>query len=83
MTQNYFKIQGMDILLTLIVGTILLGSFSWAMWLFILRQETIDVGGFKLFNFKDEDRSPDLFESIVTHYGCALFAAGLITIVFH
>lgn len=73
----------MDILLNLLVGTILLGSLSLAAWSFMLRQDTIDVSGTKVFNFKEEDRSPDLFESIVTHYGCALFIAGIITIVFH
>lgn len=71
----------MDILLNLLFGTLLLGSVSWLVWSFILRNETIDVSGTKLFNFKDEDRSPDLFESIVTHYGCALFIAGIIAIV--
>lgn len=72
----------MEILITLIVGTLVLGSLSWAVWSYLMRQPTKDVNGYLLFNWSEEDREPDVFESVVTHYCCALFVVGISAVVF-
>lgn len=68
----------METFVTYAMITVVLAMVSFVLWSAILKIPRKEIFGFQFFNWDDQDRNPDIFESMVVHFGCSIFIVGIL-----
>lgn len=71
----------METFVTYAMITIVLAIVSFVFWSAVLKIPRKEIFGFQFFNWTEEDRNSDIFDSMVVHFGCAVFIVGMIAAI--